>query len=175
MEYALRIPTQELNRYQHRYDYQAEVSLEKYHQIGPSQGYLTVPQLHEICRWKSKRRAALANHNSTEFVREITSFAFSADCERSRLGALTLLEGVHFPTASVILHFCLSQSYPILDVRALWSLSIKKPTAYTLQFWDEYVGVCRELAHENGVSVRGLDMALWQYSREHQPRAGRSR
>jgi hypothetical protein len=64
-------------------------------------------------------------NNSASLVKELTGFSFSAKNEASRLGTLTLLEGVHFPTASVILHFCLDQSYPILDVRALWRESLK--------------------------------------------------
>ena len=168
MEYTLRVPPQKLRHYQEKYDYKAEAPLEKFRRVGPQQGYLTVSQLHEICHWKSKRRAALAKTNPASLVKELTKFAFSAKCETSRLGALTLLDGVHFPTASVILHFCVDQSYPILDVRALWSLSIEKPSQYTFQFWEKYVGVCRVVAKQHGMSVRELDMALWQFSKDHQ-------
>jgi hypothetical protein len=125
MKYKLRIPSKKLRQYQQQYDYGSEGKLEKFHGIAAKQGYLTVAQLHEICHWKSKRRAALAMNNSASLVKELTGFSFSAKNEASRLGTLTLLEGVHFPTASVILHFCLDQSYPILDVRALWRESLK--------------------------------------------------
>jgi hypothetical protein len=168
MEYTLRVPPQKLRHYQEKYNYKAEARLEKFRRIGPQQGYLTVSQLHEICHWKSKRRAALAKTNPVNLVKELTAFAFSAKCETSRLGALTLLEGVHFPTASVILHFCVDQSYPILDLRALWSLSIEKPSQYTFRFWEKYVGVCRAVAKRHGMSVRELDMALWQFSKDRQ-------
>jgi hypothetical protein len=168
MKYKIRIPRKELRDYQEKYSYASEARLEKFHGIGTKKGYLTVAQLYEICHWKSKRRAALAKSNSESIVKELTSFSFSAKNEASRLGALTLLDGVHFPTASVILHFCVDQSYPILDVRALWSLSIDKPAQYTFAFWEKYIGVCREVALSHCVTVRQLDMALWQFSKEHQ-------
>src|ERR1035437_7294401 len=105
IKHALRIPPGKLKDYQALYDSSAEASLDKYNRIGPKQGYLTVSQLHEICHRKSKCRADLALSNPDALVREIIAFSFSAKCEESRLGALTLLSGVQFPTASVILHF----------------------------------------------------------------------
>ena len=39
-------------------------------------------------------------------------------------------------------------------------------TTYTIPFWLEYVDVCRALARDHGVSLRTLDKALWQYSKE---------
>jgi hypothetical protein len=168
INYSLRIPTGELKDYLGRYNFSVEANLEKYHEIRQSQGYLTAAQLHEICHWKSKRRSDLALENSELFVREVTSFSFSAQCEESRLGSLTLLSGVQFPTASVILHFCVNQTYPILDFRAIWSLGIDQPSQYTFAFWNEYIKICRSVAAAHNLSVRELDMALWQYSSENQ-------
>lgn len=170
MEYKLRIPTDKVKHYTEQYDFIAETKLEKYHEIGPRQGYLTADQLYEICRWKSKRKAARAKNNPDVFVNEITKFSFAAKCERSKIGSLMLLDGVQMPTASVILHFCVNQTYPILDVRALWSLSIDKPSYYNSDFWEEYTAICREVAKKLAISVRELDMALWQYSKKHQPK-----
>ena len=169
MKYKFRIPIEKVGQYAEQYDFSAETKLEKYHQIGPRQGCLTVDQLYEICRWKSKRKAARAKSNPDDFVKEITTFSFSAKCERSRIESLMLLDGVRMPTASVILHFCVDQTYPILDVRALWSLAIEKPSIYSFSFWEEYTEICRTMAKELSMSVRELDMALWQYSKKHQP------
>lgn len=58
--------------------------------------------------------------------------------------------------------------YPILDYRALWSLGIDPPPAYDFPFWRAYTLACRELAAGAGVSMRDLDRALWQYSKENQ-------
>lgn len=168
--YSLKIPQGQLRAYCDRYNYKqaSHDAIEDYYALGPQQGYLTREQLHEICYWKSTRRAAAALLNTSAFVEEITRFAFCAKCEESRIGSLTLLEGVFYPTASVILHFCVDPSYPILDQRALWTLSIPKPSVYTTQFWLDYVALCRKLAADNGMTVRELDKALWQYSLEHQ-------
>lgn len=170
MEYKLRIPSEKVSHYTKIYDFSAETKLEKYHDIGTRQGYLTTAQLYEIRRWKSKRGATRAKNNPDIFVKEITSFAFAAKYERSKIESLTILEGVKWPTASVILHFCVDQTYPILDVRALWSLSIEKPSYYNFKFWEEYTAICREVAKKLSISVRALDMALWQYSKKHQPK-----
>ena len=92
----------------------------------------------------------------------------SAKHERIRIGSLLPLAGVGFPTASVILHFCHKDPYPIIDFRALWSLGYDKPPSYNIQFWQEYVDYTRKLAQQTGLSIGELDKALWQYSSERQ-------
>ncbi len=91
----------------------------------------------------------------------------SAD-ECFRVLALRILQGVDWPTASVLLHFGVVESYPILDYRALWSLGWKRPPTYTFPFWMAYVQYCRNLARQNHLSMRQLDRALWNYSKQHQ-------
>jgi len=168
MQFRLRVPTNQLREYIGRYDYGADPRLAHLKLAAKQQGYLTRAQLYELALWKSQRRASLVHHNDHKLVREITRFAFAAKHEHTRIGTLTLLRGVHFPTASVILHFCVSRTYPILDYRALWSLGVKKPAAYSPEFWCEYTTLCRSVAKVHGLTVRELDMALWQYSRENQ-------
>lgn len=168
MKPNLRIPSKKLHYYVGRYSFEADPKIEHVRGLGHKPGYLTPEQLHDVCYWKSKRRAQLALSNAPEFVKEITSFAFHAKSEAARIGALTLLGGVSYPTASVVLHFCLDSSYPILDFRALWSLGIPKPAQYTPAFWEDYLGCCRRLAKQHGLTVRELDQALWQFSKEEQ-------
>ena len=168
MHPTLRIPEKQLRHYQRRYDSTADPRLDHIRAAAESQKYLTVKQLHELALWKSKRRAALTKNNLEGFVREITTFAFAAKYEESRIGTLVLLQGVQYPTASVILHFCVDATYPILDFRAIWSLGMQRPTIYSTEYWSQYVDVCRSLAKKHGMSVRELDMALWQYSKQHQ-------
>jgi hypothetical protein len=76
------------------------------------------------------------------------------------------LEGVGIPTASTLLHFAEPDRYPILDVRALEALGRKGRTVYPVSFWLDYLGACRRLARQHQVSVRKLDKALWQWSKE---------
>jgi hypothetical protein len=88
--------------------------------------------------------------------------------ERLQIEVLTLLDGVSWPTASVILHFFHSAPYPIVDFRALWSLKNKVPKRYGFNFWQKYTSYCRGLSKRAGVSMRTLDRALWQFSKENQ-------
>ena len=88
--------------------------------------------------------------------------------ERFKVQALRLLVGVEWPTASVILHFCDRGRYPILDVRALWSAGLDATPSYGYLLWMEYTDFVRKLATDAGVSMRTLDKALWQYSKENQ-------
>jgi len=137
-------------------------------------GYLTFDELLQVARWKSPRTVRLVQFNSDEYVEEITKIALSARQEETRIQVLTLLDGVQWPTASVILHFFHRDRYPILDFRALWSLSIEVPKVYTFWFWWDYVECCRSLVERAGLDMRTLDQALWQYSRENQGNQGSS-
>jgi hypothetical protein len=170
---GLRFPVSEINRWANRYSYPRSDRdlIETLRPAAQLQRHITRAQLLQICRWKSPRSAAKAEINDDPYVREITSVSFSTQSERLRIEALTLLTGVSWPIASTVLHFGDSEEYPILDVRALWSLGIRdEPTAYRFQLWEEYVQECRRIAREAGVSVRTLDKALWQYAKAHQPK-----
>jgi len=130
---------------------------------------LTKRQLRTIAAWKAPRSAGHMERNTARYVREVTSIALSAASERLRIETLTLLDGVSWPTASVILHFFHRSRYPIIDYRALWSVKLKTPSRYDFPFWWSYVKYCRVLAGRNHVDMRTLDRALWQYSKERQP------
>jgi hypothetical protein len=73
---------------------------------------------------------------------------------------------VGVPTASTLLYFAFPALYPILDVRALEALGVKPRSQYPISFWLGYLETCRALAAECGVSIRTLDRALWQWSKE---------
>jgi hypothetical protein len=139
--------------------------------IGPRvkrRGFLTKRDLRILGKWKSARSAHLLERNSEEFVEETTEIALRAKSEQLRIGSLLLLSGVNWGLGSVILHTCHLDPYPILDWRALWSLSTRPPSFPTFDVWWHYTQFCRELAVQNGVTMRDLDRALWQYSKEHQ-------
>jgi hypothetical protein len=139
--------------------------------IGPAvarRGYMEQSEFMQMCAWKSQRTKSRCASNSPTYIKEVTAAALSAESEQLRIQAPTLLFGVNWPTASVILHFCSKQPYPILDFRALWSLSINKPPGYTFKFWWAYTEFCRALAKSHSLSMRELDKALWQYSKDNQ-------
>jgi hypothetical protein len=138
---------------------------------GRSTGYFEKPDFVAICDWKSHRLTSRCRENSDEFIRAVTKAALSTPCEEFRIYAPTLLRGVGWRVSSVLLHFAHPEPYPIIDFRALWSLSWDLDADrddYDLEFWWTYVQFCRAAAAKCGVSMRTLDRALWQYSKENQ-------
>jgi len=113
-----------------RYEYVSEVDLFELKPQIEKQGYMTKKELHRVAIWKSPRSAGHVLKNSDGFVQEITGFALAAEDERSHIELLCLLSGVSWPTASVLLHFFHSKPYPILDFRALYTVSLNVPTHF---------------------------------------------
>lgn len=134
------------------------------------QGFLTKHQFVSVCEWKSPRAKPRFESNDPDLVREVSALARTTQSERMRIQIWTLLSGVNWPTASVFLHFAFPDQYPILDVRALWSLGVDRPPTYNFDFWERYTGTCRSLAKKAGVTMRELDQALWKYSQDNQGR-----
>ncbi len=77
------------------------------------QGCLNKKQLQVVAKWKAPRSAGHVEKNSDEYVKEVTSFAFSSKNERTRIEVLTILNGVSWPTASVLLHLFHKEPYPL--------------------------------------------------------------
>ena len=124
-----------------------------------------------MAQWKAPRNVPRCRGNSPEIIEYATRIALSPEdkFERLRIGILNALEGVDWPMASVLLHFGHKDPYPIIDYRALWSLGLDlKPLYYKFDFWWSYVECCRDLRAKAGTTMRILDRALWQYSKEHQ-------
>jgi hypothetical protein len=134
-------------------------------------GYLRRQDLLRLARWKTPRSRPRVESNSEARVRSITRRAFASKDERARIELLTQLSGIGWPTASVLLHFCHPDPYPILDVRALWSFGIERPPSYRFEFWRDYTLACRRTASRASCSMRALDRAAWRYSLEKQKSA----
>jgi hypothetical protein len=132
------------------------------------QGYLAKPDFLFLAKWKSPRSQRRCVANSEDYVREVTRVALSTSSEQLRIEVVSLLDGVGWPTASTILHFCHREPYPILDFRALWSLGYDVVPPYTFAFWLAYSTYTRTEAERYGLTMRELDKALWQFSKEHQ-------
>ena len=131
------------------------------------QCYLSKCDLKTVVDWKSPRVRPHIIKNENDYIKDITSFSFSATNERAKIEVLTCLDGVSYRMASVILHFFHKDQYPILDFRALWSIGIRKGN-YSFSLWWNYVLFCRDAAKQNKIDMRTLDKALWQYSQENQ-------
>jgi len=134
-------------------------------------GYYTKPEFLVMCHWKTPRSKRKVESNADDFVKEVTQIALSTKQEKLKIEILTLLSGVSWPTASVLLHYGYENLYPILDTRALESLGIDDSSVtYNFDFWWTYTKFCRQLSKEAGVSMRTMDRALWQHSKENSPK-----
>lgn len=149
-----------------------ELEIEGFRNDNHNANFLTKEQLRKMAVWKSPRSAGRIESNTDDYIKEVSEFSLRTGDERARIEALTLLDGVGWPMASVILHLCHHDPYPILDFRALWSLSTEVPKSYDFAFWNGYTCVTRRLAEKANVNMRTLDRALWWYSKKNQPAMG---
>ena len=113
-----------------------------------ARGHYTRAEFIEVCAWKTPRSRPRVAANPPRTVVAATRRALGTDDEAARIAALP-------------------DEYPILDVRALESLGVKSRSVYPVSFWLGYLEACRTLARRAGVSLRTLDKALWQYSKEN--------
>ncbi len=167
--FGLRFPLAEIPHWASRYSFPGEDHLAE--RVAPAvraRGYLTRAEFLALCKWKTPRTAKRCALNTSQQIRDATHLSFGTADERVKIGILRLLDGVDWPTASVLLHFCDRQQYPVLDFRALWSLGIATPPKYTFEFWWAYVTFTRQLIDSSGEAMRTVDRALWQYSKERQ-------
>lgn len=173
MDYSLRFDGGEIGHWASRYEYPGEKELIRdLVPIVKRRGHLRKDEFLEVCKWKTTRSQSKCRKNPSQLIEDITAISLRTNNDILKIGVLNILNGVSWPTASVFLHFFDEERYPILDVRALWSLSIDDPPPYNFQFWIEYVQYCRQLADKYGVDMRTLDRALWQYSKENQTSNG---
>ena len=124
-----------------------------------------------ISRWKSGgRNLHHVAKNSSNTIETVSAKALRSHSEVERIESLLLLSGVAYPTASVVLHFFYDDVYPVLDFRAIASMSLAQPSQYSFDFWWDYVQTYRRLLAKARVkypslSPRDLDRALWQKSK----------
>ena len=170
-EWQLRFRPEDIRALADRYGYEDDVPVLEAGRRARDSGRFSLKDFLDVCYWKTPRSRSKCQKNTAEEVKEITGIALRTPVERVRTEVLRCLHGVELPTASVLLHIAHRDPYPIIDFRALWSMGIEKlPRYYSFSFWTQYVHACRLLAQEHGVDMRTLDRALWQYSKEHQPK-----
>lgn len=167
--FNIRFNPNEINEIAFRYSYSKESKI--IDNVMPrilENGYLNRQDFLALCSWKTGRTRKRCESNESNFIKEISAIAFNSNNEKIKIEVLTLLDGVNYPTASAILHFFTDYKYPILDFRALWSLQTEVPRRYTYDFWWAYTKYCRKIARKSRVTLRILDRALWQFSKENQ-------
>jgi hypothetical protein len=166
--FKLRMPEDELASWADRYSYPGDSDIEQVVAPARARGYLVRREFLALCWWKTPRSQPRCRRNRDDYVREVTRVALSTKNEELKIRALLLLEGVSWPTASVILHFCDRGKYPILDIRALWSVGLRRVPHYTFPLWRDYTSFIRTVSARTCLSMRTIDRALWQYSKARQ-------
>jgi hypothetical protein len=157
--------------YADKYSYNSYKHLTDMRKIIQKQGYMTKEQLHTLVDWKSPRSKGYIARNDPKDIQEVTKTVLGIE-DLIAIKKLCRLHGVQYPVASAILHFFHKEDYPIIDTRALWTLTKEKlpydKYGSNYPLWKEYTQFCRKLAKRYKVSMRDLDKALWQYSVEKQ-------
>jgi hypothetical protein len=164
--FEMQFPASELVALAARYEYADDGDLLALGATARARGYYTRREFIEVCAWKTPRSRSLVASNPRHAVTGRTRRSLAAADESERITPLLGLHGVGVPTASTLLYVAFPSDYPILDVRALESLGARSRSTYPVSFWLRYLDACRDLARVHGVSVRTLDKALWQHSRE---------
>ena len=164
--FALQFPPTEIDALAERYSYvQDNDALDAGSRIA-SGGY-SRDNLRTIVKWKSPRPARLIEDNTENEIAVALQFASAPTTpEGLAVAVLTALRGVGIPMASAILTAINPERYTVLDFRALESLGVKN-WSDSFTFYVTYLEACRELAARHGKSLRTLDRALGQWSKEH--------
>ncbi|MBU0591683.1 MAG: hypothetical protein ABIJ10_01905 [Candidatus Micrarchaeota archaeon] len=128
---------------------------------------LNKKQLLDIVRWKASRQLGNAKKNDEDWIKEVSHNSFTCNNQDRRIEYLTLLSGVDYATASTILHFVYKDEYPIIDFRALRTVTGNRYETYQYpKLWVPYCKFCGEMTKGYGVDMRTLDKALWQFDNE---------
>ncbi len=130
------------------------------------QGARTRLELEDIFEWKTggRGRSRLRSNTDAE-IADALSLAVVARTERAAVSVLCGLRGVNVPVASALLTVIDPDRYTVIDFRALEALG-HETTDRSVNFYLEYLRACRELAATHAISLRNLDRALWQWSRD---------
>ncbi len=133
-------------------------------------------ELIKMCRWKSPRATRHYERNTAAAVRRVSREALRARSEGRRLEILTGLDGVSVPTGSAILTLIDPRRYGVIDIRA-WQLLFRigavrrRPggVGFRLTDWEEYLSILRHHARALRVSVRRVELTLFEYHRKTHP------
>ena len=164
--FELQVPPDQIEALAERFGYMDESKLLTIGESVRARGYYTRGEFIEVCAFKSVRSRPKIAANSRDAIVSATRSALATDDEGLRMQHLLALDGVGVPTASTLLYCAFPADYPILDIRALESLGVKPRSQYPVSFWLLYLAACRALSAGRGVSIRTLDKALWQHSKE---------
>jgi hypothetical protein len=131
-----------------------------------SLGDFSRENLEAIFEWKTKGRGrSRLTKNSDDEITDALKLAIEAKTPRAAVAVLTGLSGVDVPVASAILATTKPADHTIIDWRALHALDVYASTI-TIKLYLMYLSHCRKLAALAAVTLRELDRAMWQWSKE---------
>jgi hypothetical protein len=140
-----------------------------------ARGAFTRAEFLAMCRWKTPRSAPQCARNPAAAVARVSTAVLESRDERGRMERLLSLRGVGVPSASAILTLVDPRRYGVLDIRA-WQLLFesgcvsRNPSGvgFGVAHWLEYLGVLRALAAALRVSVRRVELTLYEVHRARQ-------
>ena len=129
-------------------------------------GDYSLQQLATIFKWKTNGRGkSRLMRNDALDVEDALRLACAARAPRSAIAVLVGLHGVAVPVASSIMTVIYPDRYTVIDFRALEALG-RRNDDHSISFYVGYLNYCHELANAWNMTLRQLDRALWQWSRE---------
>jgi hypothetical protein len=129
----------------------------------------------EILKWKSPRPLRLYESNSNNNFETVSKIAFQQKDEKLKIHILTALNGVSIPAASAILMFYDQKKYPVIDIR-VWRqlyrfgsvLENESGQGFTLNQWETYLKVIRQIGKELSITPRQVEKRLFDYDKKNQ-------
>lgn len=142
-----------------------------------SRFYLTAGEFDKILRWKLRgqygRVRRLLVQNDEKTVRTVTGAALTIthddkdDELELRVGVLCTLRGVGVPVASAVLALVFPKEYGVIDFRVWRQLFGEERRGFSIRDYKRYVAKLREIAAKLRWPVQEVDLAIWQYDRNH--------
>lgn len=148
-----------------------QLMLERFPSRFQADGAIESPSdLEAIALWKFPISVARIRDLAPETIRSETRAAFERSDPAEKLRTLTRLNGVGPSIATAILMFYDPETYTVMDPNATAGLAQLGcwPHAHesSIDRYEEYCRICRDLAAETGLSLRDVDRALFMLGRD---------
>jgi hypothetical protein len=159
------------------HDFEDKVAIELFNlsDVINRQGFIDKSQGIKILKWKSSISSRHYLKNSDEDYKLITKLAHEQKNEKLKIHILITLSGVNYPSASALLMFYDKENYPIIDIRVwkqLYNLKLVTENSrgqnFTLNQWEKYLSVIREIAIEHNITARQVEKRLFDYDKANQ-------
>lgn len=132
--------------------------------------FATKEDLRKIIEWKFqgqlKGRKSLninrLNNFSAELIEGISKLVVTTDSDKTRLRLLTVIDGVGYSIATVILSFFDPQNYGVLDFHAWNAIFQDREKTFGERECLKFIRELRKIAREVGLPCRDVEKALFK-------------